>query len=385
MKNDPVFNQLSSYLDNQLSADERRLIEEHLKQCKDCQEELRKLKLISEKLKIWQEPELGPFFEKSVMDKISSQEQRKGEVKMKSKTTRDRVAIGILTTIIIGCLVSMQTYAKRALQGRIKGAADYLVTNTPGLGNEVQYEPYYLSSTGEVKRASSSIDKISIESIRKLIKKAKMTLEVKNCEDTAKRIADIAVHYEGYVLSSDIKSYQGGSKRGTTIFKVLPKFLENALADLKTLGRVDSLEVKGEDVTEEYVDLKARLDNAEAVRQRMLKVLDEKAKDVKDILQVEKELARIGEEIEKIKGRMKYIDTQVDLSTVTVDYYETQSMTLSPIKAGEKFKQTIRTAAETFVNVFNGIIVLVSGLLPILLWGGVIAGVILGINKLNKK
>lgn len=105
---------------------------------------------------------------------------------------------------------------------------------------------------------------------------------------------------------------------GTSITVKVPaaKFHE-AVAAVEKLGEVAAKEIKGTDVTEQVRDLRIRLQNDEALRQRLLKLL-EKSDKVEDTLKVEKELTRVTESIELLKGKLQYVESQVAFSTLTV-------------------------------------------------------------------
>lgn len=280
--------------------------------------------------------------------------------------------IGGLILLLIVLLVGTQTYVKRGLQGRLKESVSD------------QYKVQYGPRSTEL--ASTSAKRIqvteNIPSLRKLIKKAEINLEVKNCEDTSRKIVDLVNNFSGIIIDSKIQKYSNQAKSGCTILKVPPKDFDTVLLKIKELGEVELERVTGEDVTEEYIDLGARLKNAEVVRDRLLKILEEKAREVKDILEVERELARIGETIEQIKGRMKYLDRQIDLATITVNYYEPKAMAPEPLNIVKRFKETIRTAVEAFINVFNGAIVVIAAILPILIWVFIIILITIIIKKL---
>lgn len=120
MFNRHVINQLSSYLDNQLSDSKKKKIDEHLKTCKVCSEELARLKLVSEKLKVWHVPDLEESFDSAVTTQIIRQELERGRVKMEKKTRLILVPAGAIAGILF-LLVSffgLQTYFHRGIQGR---------------------------------------------------------------------------------------------------------------------------------------------------------------------------------------------------------------------------------------------------------------------------
>ena len=92
-----------------------------------------------------------------------------------------------------------------------------------------------------------------------------------------------------------------------------------ALGDVAKMGDVLHREETVEDVTEQFFDMKTRLDNARAMRIRLQELLAA-AKDVKDALAVEKELARVTETIERIEGKLKRLRELINFSTITVAF-----------------------------------------------------------------
>lgn len=111
-----VIKDLSAYLDNQLSQKERERIEEHLRSCQRCARELSHLMALSEKLKAWQAPDLGPFFEQAIKDKIAAQGQERGVVKMNKKRLillfPSGVLAGILVFLVVGVLMRAGFYGR---------------------------------------------------------------------------------------------------------------------------------------------------------------------------------------------------------------------------------------------------------------------------------
>lgn len=282
--------------------------------------------------------------------------------------------IGGVILLVIVLMVGTPMYAKRGMQGRMMELASD------------RYKKYTPMSTELVSTSAKRIQTTeNIPLVRKLIKKAEINLEVKNCEETSQKIVDLVNNFSGIIIDSKIQKYSNQAKSGCTILKVPPKDFDTVLSKIKELGEVELERVTGEDVTEEYIDLEARLKSAEVVRDRLLKILEERAREVKDILEVERELARIGETIEQIKGRMKYLDRQVDLATITVNYYEPKAMAPEPLNVVKRFKETIRTAIEAFINVFNGAIVVIAAMLPIVIWLAIIGIVVIVIKRLFRK
>jgi hypothetical protein len=110
--------------------------------------------------------------------------------------------------------------------------------------------------------------------------------------------------------------------RGTVIVKVLPENLDRFLQKVRGLGELKNQTLGTEDVTKAYLDTDARLKNARVMEQRLIDMLKTKTGKVSDLLQVEKELSRVREEIEKMQGELKFWDSQVQFATVTISLAE---------------------------------------------------------------
>ncbi len=104
--------------------------------------------------------------------------------------------------------------------------------------------------------------------------------------------------------------------------KVLPDKLDRFPAKARGLGELKNQTLGTEDVTKAYFDTDARLRNAKRMEERLLEMLQKKTGKVSDLLQVEKELARVREQIEQMQGELKYYDALVQYATVTISLAE---------------------------------------------------------------
>ena len=110
--------------------------------------------------------------------------------------------------------------------------------------------------------------------------------------------------------------------RGEIVVKVLPDNLDRFLGKLRGIGELKNQALTTEDVTKAYFDTESRLKNARLMEQRLIEILKTKSKDVADLLEVEKELGRVREEIETMQGELKFMDSQVAFATVTITLAE---------------------------------------------------------------
>ncbi|HEX4706193.1 MAG TPA: DUF4349 domain-containing protein [Candidatus Udaeobacter sp.] len=157
---------------------------------------------------------------------------------------------------------------------------------------------------------------------RKLIRNASVELEIASFDDAVQKITAFANEEHGYVATTDSQKQANGKLRGQVVLKVLPENLDRLLQKLRTVGELKNQTLGTEDVTKAYLDTDARLKNARVMEQRLIEMLKTKTGKVSDLLQVEKELGRVREEIEKMQGELKYWDSQVQFATVTISLAE---------------------------------------------------------------
>jgi hypothetical protein len=158
---------------------------------------------------------------------------------------------------------------------------------------------------------------------RKLIRNAKVELEIASFDDAVQKITALANEERGYVATTSSQKQANGKLRGQVTVKVLPENLDRFLQKIRGLGELKNQTLGTEDVTKAYFDTDARMKNARVMEQRLIEMLKTKTGKVSDLLQVEKELGRVREEIEKMQGELKYWDSQVQFATVTMSLSET--------------------------------------------------------------
>ncbi len=155
---------------------------------------------------------------------------------------------------------------------------------------------------------------------RMVIRDATVAMLVDQVDQVEAQVRQIADERGGWVLGSQA-SGEGDERRATISFKVPAEHFDDALNTLTGLARkVDTLDVKGQDVTSEFVDLQSRLRNLQAVEQRLLQFLAE-ARNTEDALAVNEQLTVIQAQIEESKGRIAYLEQSAAYSTITVSLY----------------------------------------------------------------
>lgn len=157
---------------------------------------------------------------------------------------------------------------------------------------------------------------------RKLVRNATAELEVASFDESVQKITAFAAEEKGYVSTTSSEKQANGKLRGEIVVKVLPENLDRFLGKLRGIGELKNQALTTEDVTKTYFDTESRLKNARLMEQRLIEILKTKSKDVADLLEVEKELGRVREEIETMQGELKFMDSQVAFATVTITLAE---------------------------------------------------------------
>jgi hypothetical protein len=157
---------------------------------------------------------------------------------------------------------------------------------------------------------------------RKLIRNATAELEVASFDESVQKITAFAAEEKGYVSTTSSEKQENGKLRGEIVVKVLPDNLDRFLVKLRGIGELKNQALTTEDVTKTYFDTESRLKNARLMEQRLIEILKTKSKDVADLLEVEKELGRVREQIETMQGELKFMDSQVAFATVTITLAE---------------------------------------------------------------
>lgn len=154
-----------------------------------------------------------------------------------------------------------------------------------------------------------------------VIKTADMALEVErgNFQDSVRDAIAIAGRYGGFVLSTSIDDERGRS--GSVTIRVPADSFEDALGDLENLGSVENQTVTGRDVSQEFIDLEARIRNFEAQEVVLLRLMGQ-ATTVVDTIRVQHELQSVQLEIERLKGRLRFLRDQAAMSTISIGLFE---------------------------------------------------------------
>ena len=213
------------------------------------------------------------------------------------------------------------------------------------------------SSAAPADRAAMEIPSIGPS----VIKTADIDLEVEHdgFQDAFQTVVNIAQAKGGFVLSSQTNGNE--ARAGSITVRIPEENFESALSQIDDLGEITDKRVAGEDVSQEFIDLDARLRNLSAQEAVMLDLMN-RANTIQGTIRVQNQLTGIQLEIEKIRGRLRYLEDQTALSTITVDLTETG--VLAPKDPGT-IERAWDVARETTAAIVSGVLIGGAALAPI--------------------
>jgi hypothetical protein len=219
------------------------------------------------------------------------------------------------------------------------------------------FEPVVEEVVVEKAVEASSAQTTAYAAERLIIRTGNLSMVVKDtrgAQATIEGMVESMAAEGAFVVSADEHGGTEGSQPYITISIRIPaaRFDEtmDRLAELAVI--VNSRNESAQDVTEEYVDLEARLESLETARQRLLKIMEE-ARNTEDLLQAEQQLTQREAEIESIKGRMQYLEQSARLSSIWIDL---QPYILSqPVGDEWRPAETARRAVSTLLDGLRGL------------------------------
>lgn len=208
---------------------------------------------------------------------------------------------------------------------------------------------------------------------RKIIRNAELNLETEEPEEAQRQITAIAENTGGFVVESQQTNSDTTSKKHDTIsmsVRVPATKFSDAMAAIRTTSqRVIFETVKGDDVTEEFIDVEARLKAKKALEQQFVEIM-KRAATVDDALSVQSQLADVRGDIEKIEGRKRFLENQASLSTIKIRLQTPTAFTASSSGFGNRLGEAFATGLDFALNFVLGLVTVVVAILPFALMIG---------------
>jgi len=213
---------------------------------------------------------------------------------------------------------------------------------------------------------------ISEAMARKIIRDGNLTLEVAAPGDAQRKVTSIAESAGGFVVTSEAKRMGSAdaSRQAlevTLVVRVPATQFGPVMDQIRALGtHVVQEKVTGQDVTEEFIDLQARIKTQTALEGQFLEIM-KRASKVEDALEVQRQIAEVRTEIEKLEGRKRFLENRASLSTITVTLNEPNAIVVSSSGFGRNLKEAVRDAVDIAGEIVLFLIRFVIVMIPIFL------------------
>lgn len=280
--------------------------------------------------------------------------------------TRSR---NILTTLVLLLMVGL-------LGACSSGAPESDMADAPAGDYDVPAE----EAGGGAPQEEGSDPEEGGETERMIIRSQTLRLEVENTQESVEQVTAIARSHDGSVtdmrLSSEDDDYvyrydedggDGSALRGWVTVRIPTDNFEPAIDELMALGEVQYQSEATEDVTQQHVDLSARLENLRAQEARLREFFDA-AENVEEMLAIEQELGRVRGEIESLDAQITYLERQASMATVTIELTEPRAL-IEPEGEDWGFVDAIMQGLKSAVELTTSLITFVIATAPLWILG----------------
>jgi hypothetical protein len=417
--------ELMAYLDGELATDRAVAAAAHLEHCHECQELAGDLRRLSQELTAWEiegvESEQGmPTAIKAVLqDRPGKPRKARKSLGWKILHTRRGLAwagssVAVLLLVSFFSFSRMgpslqkdpfykegdrarlagkggddtfslrpaPTQAKPLVDKHVAGVDSYaaasaftpqpLLPPPPKIALNLDTATEHESTGEEVDNSERTLD---LPTVPMIARTAGLTLTTKEFDKTRASLEEILKHYSGYLGELKVSAPADAGRTLTATLRIPAPQLEAAMAELKKLGRVEDESQGGEEVTQQYVDLQARLANGKHTEQRLTEILRTRTGKLQDVLKVELEIDRVRGEIEQMQAEKKELSKRVAFATLNTMVKEEYHAKLeaAPPSTGSRFRNA---AVDGYNTVVEGLIdvglFLLSAGPSLLLWAAIL-------------
>jgi hypothetical protein len=348
--------ELMAYLDGELSKDRTAVAAAHLSECAECRELVAGLRGVSQGMEAWEVRSTDFRVSPALADALDGSTAMPRKISVIDLTWRKAFRqywkpaawVGAVATVTLVAYMGTGFRERKLLMPLEEShPTDQVATNTSIQGytparsaahptvlrgrleqSEMTAEvmapppaPPVAPASKGIARSDTGVPTVSGPMI---IRTAQLALITKDFDNARSAIEALLKRHHGYVGDLKVGGSTGSGRTLTATLRVPADQLDASLAEMKTLGRVESESQSGEDVTSQFVDLQARLANSRNTEQRLKDLLRQRTGELSDVLEVEQEVARVRGEIEQMEAERKNMSNRVSFATlnatITEDY-----------------------------------------------------------------
>lgn len=220
------------------------------------------------------------------------------------------------------------------------------------------------------ERADDGAQAIGAAVLPMVIRTGHAEITVDSIEAALARLRALAADAGGFVGNVSVAGGAEQRRTASMELKIPTERFDGLVTGLSGVGELDAFHVQAEDVGEEFVDVEARLANARRLEERLLGLMDRSGSKLADLLSVERELARVREQAERLEGRVRYLRTRADMATLVVSLREPGAI-IGEYAGHKPLRAAFLRAWRNFIGFLAAIIAASGMLVPAaLLLGG---------------
>jgi uncharacterized protein DUF4349 len=382
--------EVMALLDGELSADRISFVAAHVNECKQCSQIRDSLRHALQSLTAWTVPDVSADIQQHM---LNSSTTAKSLVKhgfapswrrFASRRAVLASAIGFVLLLVFFGLSSTR-YDKSISRSAIE--QDIPVDNAAPMASPSRV-PLREHGRNSVGRADAKDSQYYVHRIPfqerpvppssdagilspMIARTVSLSIVVKDFDAGRASLDAILARHNGYAASLNVSTPQGSARTLQASLRIPAPQLAQALSELKTLGRVENENQNGEEVTQQHADLVVRLKNSRETELRLQDVLRTRTGKVKDVLEVEEEIARVRGEIEQLEAEQKTLEHRVEFATIDLklaEEYKAQLNTPAPSVLMQLRNATINGFRNAFESLLALVLFLAESGPSLLLW-----------------
>lgn len=425
--------ELMAYLDGELEAERASIAATHLERCKECQKLVADLREVSQKLMEWELPLPGSQVPPELTAALEEDKQpeRQKSFSLRARTSWREIlktrrywgysaagaALGIILILITAPrlrrdnldtfyspkaneqpreLRQAARYSAPADNGVVNGSTSFTydslnsASNNPSAGKPYPLLPQHRIDTLTPSKSDSSQagseqqHNSAIPAGPMVVRTAELSVIAPDVEQARKNLEETVKRHHGYFGNMTVGGAADAGRSLDAVLRVPSDRLDSALAELKKMGRVESESQKGDEVTQQYVDLQARLTNARNTEQRLTDLLRQRTGKLSDVLEVEEQIDAVRERIEQMDAEKKTLANQVSFATVTLKIREDYKahVQMVPPSTSSRIRNAAVEGYESMVGGLISIVLFMASWGPsLLLWSIILFFPVRGIWK----
>jgi hypothetical protein len=315
--------ELMAYLDGELSAERAAIVQTHVATCAVCRQTSDDLRAVSRNLSSWR-TETAPSTLTAPEASMSATSTVPPPRSFRRwLTSRPAIAIelgGLAALVVLGVSLRSGLFLRTEAPPLLGMGATPATVVLGGGGGGRAARPQ--DSSVNPRQAASVPESVQSRRGSMIVRTATLRITTNDFDSVRPAVDRILKGMGGFVGQVDVTGSRGTPRSLRATLRVPAAQLDATLAELKKLGTVVAESQGGDDVTEQVIDLEARLSNNRNTEKRLTELLQKRTGDLADVLAAEREIARVREEIERLDAQRKNLEQRVSYATLTLELSE---------------------------------------------------------------